>query len=74
MLAQEGPYTFAMPMFGSKYDLNLTMTTAPEVKEDSNLVKLFFDGLFGHLVCHAVVHVTGDGCFGVAPTGSEEQT
>ena len=46
MLAQEGPYSFAMPMFGSKYDLNLTMTTAPEVKEDSNLVKLFFDGLY----------------------------
>jgi hypothetical protein len=26
--------------------LNLTMTTAPEMKKGSNLIEVFFDGLF----------------------------
>lgn len=44
MLAQEGPYTFDVPILGKTYPLNLTMTTAPKIGED--LIQIYFDGLF----------------------------
>lgn len=44
MLAQEGPYTFDMPIFGKTYPLNLTLTSAPKIGGD--LIEINFDGLF----------------------------
>ena len=44
MLAQEGPYTFDVPIFGKSYPLNLTMTAAPKI--GSNLMQFYMDGLF----------------------------
>mmetsp|Transcript_4449 Transcript_4449/g.6582 ORF Transcript_4449/g.6582 Transcript_4449/m.6582 type:complete len:522 (+) Transcript_4449:3-1568(+) len=44
MIANEGPYTFASPMFGNNTLLNLTMTTAPFVGNDN--IDLVFDGTF----------------------------
>jgi len=46
MVAGEGPYTFDVNTMGKDFPLNLTMTTAPEMKEGSYLIKMFFDGLF----------------------------
>jgi hypothetical protein len=34
MLANEGPYTFDVAMFGANFPLNLTLTSAPSVSED----------------------------------------
>jgi hypothetical protein len=44
MLAQEGPYTFDVPILGANYPLNLTMTAAPKI--GSNLIQFYMDGLF----------------------------
>ena len=44
MVANEKPYDFDVPVEG--LSLNLTMTTAPELKKGSNLIEVFFDGLF----------------------------
>lgn len=44
MVANEKPYDFDVPIEG--LNLNLTMTTAPEIKKGSNLIEVFFDGLF----------------------------
>lgn len=46
MVANESPYDFEVPMYGDSLALNLTMTTAPRTKKDSELIELFFDGLF----------------------------
>ena len=46
MVANEGTYDFEVPMYGDKMALNLTMTTAPRTKKDSDLMELFFNGLF----------------------------
>ena len=34
VLAQEGPYTFNVPLLGQQYPLNLTMTSAPRIGGD----------------------------------------
>ena len=44
MLAQEGPYTFDVPILGKTYPLNLTLTSAPKIGDD--LIQIYFDGLF----------------------------
>jgi len=44
MVANEQPYDFEVPVEG--LNLNLTMTTAPRMKEGSDLIEVFFDGLF----------------------------
>lgn len=44
MLAQEGPYTFDVPIFGKNYPLNLTITAAPKIGTD--LMQFYMDGLF----------------------------
>jgi len=44
MVANEGPYTFDVPLLGAGF--NLTMTTAPEMPVGSNRIKLNIDGLF----------------------------
>ena len=44
MLANEGPYTFDVPLLGANFPLNLTMTSAPSVSND--LIQVNFDGLF----------------------------
>jgi len=49
MLAQEGPTTFVFPIGAigdDEINLNMTMTTAPELKVDSHLINLYFDGMF----------------------------
>lgn len=46
MVAGEGPYTFDISTFSKDMPLNLTMTKAPEMKKDSDLIKVYFDGLF----------------------------
>lgn len=46
MVANEGPYTFVSTAFGKDFPLNLTMTTAPIINADSNLIYLNFDGQF----------------------------
>lgn len=53
MLANEGPYTFDMPLFGANFPLNLTLTSAPSVSKD--LIQINFDGLF-HDAKNATVH------------------
>lgn len=53
MLANEGPYTFDVPLFGANYPLNLTMTSAPSIHD--NLIQVNFDGLFNE-VENATVH------------------
>jgi hypothetical protein len=44
MLAQEGPYTFDVPINGMRYPLNLTMSAAPKI--NSNIIQFYMDGLF----------------------------
>jgi hypothetical protein len=44
MVANEQPYDFELPVEG--LNLNLTMTTAPRTKEGSDVIEIFFDGLF----------------------------
>ena len=44
MIANEGQYTFVLPVFGQNLPLNLTMTHAPTTK--NNLIELFFNGIF----------------------------
>lgn len=47
MVAGEGSYTFYDQIFGGENaGINLTMTTAPQVVGKSDLVKIFFDGLY----------------------------
>jgi hypothetical protein len=46
MVANEGAYTFDITAFGKNMPLNMTMTTAPIIQPDSNLVQFNFDGLF----------------------------
>ena len=46
MVANESAYTFDITAFGNNMPLNMTMTTAPIIKADSNLVQFNFDGLF----------------------------
>ena len=47
MVANEGsePYDFEVPVTNDM-TLNLTMTTAPRTKVNSDLIELFFDGIF----------------------------
>jgi hypothetical protein len=44
MIANEGPYTFDVPLLGASFPLNLTMTSAPSISGD--LIQMNFDGLF----------------------------
>jgi hypothetical protein len=44
MVANEQPYDFEVPVEG--LNLNLTMTTAPRIMQGSDLIEVFFDGLF----------------------------
>ena len=44
MIANEGEYTFVLPLMGNSLPLNLTMTHAPTTKD--NLIELFFNGIF----------------------------
>jgi len=53
MLANEGPYTFDVPLLGANFPLNLTMTSAPSVSND--LIQVNFDGLFNEAE-NATVH------------------
>jgi len=49
MIAMEGPTTFVFPVAdvkGDEINLNMTMTTAPDIKVDGNLVNLYFNGMF----------------------------
>ena len=46
MIANEGPTTFVFQTPGGEVGLNMTMTTAPDIATDSNLIKLFFNGMF----------------------------
>lgn len=46
MVANEGNYTFVVPLLGKQFPLNLTMTTAPKIEKGSNLIQVFLDGLF----------------------------
>lgn len=47
MVSNEGPYTFYSGLFGgANTGMNFTMTAAPQVVGDTDLVKIFFDGLF----------------------------
>mmetsp|Transcript_5416 Transcript_5416/g.9107 ORF Transcript_5416/g.9107 Transcript_5416/m.9107 type:complete len:235 (+) Transcript_5416:455-1159(+) len=48
MISGEGPYTFSVPLLQNHYPLNLTMTKAPEIAKDSNLININFDGLFDY--------------------------
>ena len=47
MVGNEGsePYDFEVPITNSA-TLNLTMTTAPRTEANSDLIELFFDGIF----------------------------
>lgn len=47
MIANEGsePYDFEVPVTNDM-TLNLTMTSAPRTKINSELIELFFDGIF----------------------------
>jgi hypothetical protein len=47
MIANEGsePYDFEVPVTNDM-TLNMTMTTAPRTKANSDLIELFFDGIF----------------------------
>ena len=46
MIADEGPMDFEVPLDSANTTaLNLTMTTAPALKKDSNLITINFDGL-----------------------------
>lgn len=44
MIANEGEYTFVLPVFGQNLPLNMTMTHAPITHD--NLIELFFNGIF----------------------------
>lgn len=44
MVANEGPYTFDVPLLGASFPLNLTMSSAPKFGDD--LLQMNFDGLF----------------------------
>jgi len=44
MIANEGEYTFVLPLMGNNLPLNMTMTHAPTTKD--NLIELFFNGIF----------------------------
>lgn len=47
MVSNEGsePYDFEVPVTNDM-TLNLTMTTAPRTKINSEMIELFFDGIF----------------------------
>jgi len=38
MVANEGPYTFDLSIINKNYPLNMTMTKAPEIAENSDLI------------------------------------
>jgi len=48
MVANEGPYTFdlALKNINKNFPLNMTMTKAPQIAKNSDLILLNFDGLF----------------------------
>lgn len=48
MVANEDKYTFVLPLplMGKKLPLNLTMTHSPLTKKNSDLIEIYFDGLF----------------------------
>lgn len=46
MVQNEDQYTFVFPIYGQNLPLNLTMTHSPQADGSSDLVELFFDGLF----------------------------
>jgi hypothetical protein len=54
MVTNQTEYTWDLSLIDKKYPLNMTMTKAPEIAKDSNLIKLNFDGSFhksaGHLL------------------------
>jgi hypothetical protein len=45
-IANEGPSTFVFPVHGKDIELNMTMTHAPDTLVGSDLIKLYFNGLF----------------------------
>lgn len=46
MVANEDKYTFVFPLMGKNLPLNMTMTHSPLTKENSDLIELYFDGMF----------------------------
>lgn len=46
MVMNQTEYTWDLNLLSNKYPLNMTMTKAPEIAKDSNLIKLNFDGTF----------------------------
>jgi len=46
MIANEGPSTFVFPVYGQDISLNMTMTKAPVTAVGSDLIELYFNGLF----------------------------
>ena len=46
LIAGEGANTFVFPVLGKDVELNMTMTHSPETVAGSDLIKLFFNGLF----------------------------
>lgn len=46
MVNEQTPFTWDLSLLSKSYPLNMTMTTAPQVPKESNLIKLNFDGTF----------------------------
>jgi len=46
MVSNEGAYTFTTNLGGKDVGLNLTMPTAPKAVGSTDLIEIFFDGLF----------------------------
>jgi len=46
MVSNEDAYTFVFPMMGKNLPLNLTMTHSPLTEKNSDLIELYFDGIF----------------------------
>lgn len=62
IIANEGPNTFDLGLFGKNYPLNMTMTKAPSMPVDSDLLTLNFDGTF-HDPVNARYPLLGHGYF-----------
>jgi len=46
MVHEQTEYTWDFGLLSKNYPLNMTMTQAPTIVKDSNLIKLNFDGTF----------------------------
>jgi len=46
IINEQDPYKMDVNIYDAKYPLNLTLTSPPELKSNSNLIKINFDGTF----------------------------